>query len=56
MSIGSLHSKEHCVEYDQLRKAMSLQQKYLDSNEKSHQFDPHKYFGGWEPIERKSIE
>lgn len=56
MSKGSLHSTEEWFEHDQLQILMTRQQKYLDSKGRTNHFDPHKYFGGWEPIERKSIE
>ena len=56
MNKGSLRSSYDWVNFTQLERSMSRQNKNSKTNHKSHNFDPHKYFGGWEPIERTSIE
>uniref|UniRef100_A0A7S3NVS1 Uncharacterized protein n=1 Tax=Euplotes crassus TaxID=5936 RepID=A0A7S3NVS1_EUPCR len=56
MSKGRQASNEDWVEYDKLQKSMYLQNKHLESGTKSHRFDPHKYFGGWTPLERATID
>lgn len=56
MSKGRQASNEDWVEYEKLQKSMYLQNKKLESRPKSHRFDPHKYFGGWTPLERATIE
>jgi hypothetical protein len=44
------------TDHDQLQAKMSRQTKIVNSFRKTQRFDPHKYFGGWDPIERSSIE
>ncbi len=49
-------TKKDWANYSELQRAMYLQNKNLESGSRSHRFDPHKYFGGWTPIERSTIE
>lgn len=56
MSKGRKTSNEDWVEYHQLQKIMRRQNRDLESGRRSPAFDPHKYFGGWTPIERSTIE
>jgi hypothetical protein len=56
MNKGSLRSSYNWVDFAQLQRSMSRQNKNSKTTHKTHNFDPHKYFGGWEPIERTSIE
>lgn len=44
------------ADFDQLRKKVDQQNKTLNSYRNPPSFDPHKYFGGWEAIERSSID
>lgn len=52
----NLQSSYDWVDFTQLQRSMSRQNKDLPKTHKTDDFDPHKYFGGWEPIERTSIE
>ena len=56
MKKSGLQSSYDWVDFDQLQRTMSRQSKQLQTQRRTQNFDPHKYFGGWQPFERTSIE
>ena len=53
----STHNEQNdWVSFDQLRHSVSRQSKHQITTRKTQNFDPFKYFGGWEPADRTSIE
>lgn len=56
MEKGTYNEHNEWVSFDQLRNTVSRQSKHLITMRKTQNFDPFKYFGGWEPEDRTSIE
>lgn len=56
MARGKPNKEQEWVDFTQLTRTMSRQNKTINTFRKTQKFDPHKYFGGWEPVERTSIE
>ena len=58
MMVKGNHSKsgDEWENFDQLRKSIVKQNVILELQRGGSQFDPHKYFGGWDWVERTSIE
>lgn len=44
------------VDFTQLRRSIVQQNTHLNSCRNHDNFDPHKYFGGWDEKERSSID
>ena len=56
MKKGKAKRQADWTDFDQLQAKMSRQNKIVNSFRKTQRFDPHKYFGGWDPVDRSSIE
>lgn len=44
------------VDFDKLRRSIVQQNKIVHSRWSGKEFDPHKYFGGWDQLQRSSLE
>ena len=56
MAKGNLKENEEWVDFNQLRRSIVHQNSILNARRNGMEFDPHKYFGGWDQMERSSIE
>lgn len=56
MANRGLRQSEEWVDFEQLRRSIVHQNNIVTSQRNGKEFDPHRYFGGWDHLERSSIE